>query len=33
MNKEDVGYINARETSILLGNIVETIAIKKVFGD
>jgi 3-oxoacyl-[acyl-carrier-protein] synthase II len=33
LNPEDVGYINAHGTSTPAGDIVETIAIKGVFGD
>lgn len=33
INKEDVGYINAHATSTPAGDIVEVVAIKKVFGD
>lgn len=33
LNPEDVGYINAHGTSTPAGDVVETIAIKSVFGD
>ena len=33
LNPEDVGYINAHGTSTPAGDIVETIAVKGVFGD